>query len=137
MWAEVWKIIERLVSAKDLGVERINEILGVELTSTVDSPLVRRYRATLPAGPLREVELRSIPQTGLSFLVLRPDPDRPVKVGVNDLRSFGRPKWTSDEPNAGPEGEVSEGYELPGMMMSVGYRSRSRQLEAVSLEKSP
>ena len=113
MWAEIWKVIERLVSAKDLSVERINEILGVELAPTVDSPLARRYRATLPSGPLREVELRFIPQTGLSLLVLRPDPDRPVKLGVNDLRSFGRPKWTSDEPNAGPEGEVSEDRFLP------------------------
>jgi hypothetical protein len=139
MWAEVEHIIERLVRAQDLGVLRVNEILDVDLRRTLDTPLTRRYKATISAGPFREVELRVIPETGLSFLALRANPDHPIVTRVEDLRGFGAPRWTAVEPNAPPEGKVSECYALPGMELRVGYRTQSRQLEAVSLgqESSP
>jgi hypothetical protein len=133
MWTEVEHIIGRLVRGKDLGVARVNEALGVDLALVLDSPLTRRYRATIPAGPFRDVELRVIPETGLSFLALRANPDQPVVVSANDLRGFGAPKGTAVEPNAGPEGKVVECYALPGLELRVGYRTWSRRLEAVSL----
>jgi hypothetical protein len=135
MWAEVEQVIERLVRGKDLGVARVNEALGVELALTLDNPLARRYQATISAGPLRDVELRFIPETGLSFLVLRANPDLPVVVRPADLRGFGVAKWTALEPNAGPEGEVATCYALPGMELRLSYRATSRRLEAVSLEQ--
>ena len=135
MWAEVEKVIDRLARGKDLGVGRVNEALGVDLALALDSPLARRYWAAIPSGPLRDVELRVIPETGPSFLVLRANPDRPVVVSAEDLRGFGVPRWSSLEPNAPPEGEVAECYALPGMELRVGYRARSRRLEAVSLEQ--
>src|SRR5262245_37116085 len=106
MWAEVEQIIERLVRGKSLGVARVNEALGVDLALVLDSPLTRRYRATIPAGPLRDAELRIIPEAGLLFLALRANPDHPVVVSADDLRGFGAPKWTAVEPEAGPEGKV-------------------------------
>jgi hypothetical protein len=133
MWTEVETVIGKLVRGKELGVDRVSEVLGVEFSPTLESPLAQYYRATLPAGPLREVELRFIPKSGVSFLVLRSDPDRPVVVRPGDLRSYGAPKWRSIEPKAGPEGQVAECFELPGMELRVGYRTKSRQLEAVSL----
>src|SRR5215831_14285429 len=138
MWTEVEHIIERLVRGQDLGVVRVNEILDADLRLTLDTPLTRRYKATISAGPFREVELRVIPETGLSFLALRANPDHPIVTSADDLRGFGAPKWTALEPNASPEGKVSECYALPGMELRVGYRAKSRRLEAVALEqKSP
>jgi hypothetical protein len=138
MWAEVEHIIQRLVRGQDLGVTRVNEVLDAELRLTLDTPLTRRYKATIPAGPFRDVELRVIPETGLSFLALRANPDHPTVTNAEDLRGFGAPKWTAVEPNAPPEGKVSECYMLPGMELRVGYRAQSRLLEAVSLgQESP
>jgi hypothetical protein len=138
MWAEVEKIIARLVRGKDLNVARVNEALDVELVLALDSPQARRYQATILAGPLRDVELRLVPETGLTFLVLRANPDRPLVVRAEDLRGFGTPKWTAVEPNAGPEGQFAACYVLPGMEVRVGYRTLSRRLESVALQqKSP
>jgi hypothetical protein len=134
MWAGIAEGIGRLVGTKDLGVARVNEVFGIELAPTLDKPLARHYRATLPAGLLRDVELRVIPETGMSVLVLRPHPDRPVVVRPDDLRSFWTPKSRSIEPKAGPEGQVAECYALYDMKLRVGYRAKSRQLEVVSLE---
>ena len=133
MWAEIEKIIERLLRSKDLGVESVSEVLDVKLEITTDSPLARYYHAQIPAEPLRDVELRFIPETGVSFLVLRPHPDRPIVVSPDNLRNFGIPKWRSIEPKASPEGEVAECFDIDGIELRVGYRTKSRQLEAISL----
>jgi hypothetical protein len=134
MWTEVKKIIERLMQGKDLGVEPVNQALDLKLVLTVDSPQARRYHAQIPTGPFREVELRLNPESGVSFLVLRADPDHPIMVGPNDLRNYGAPKSRKIEPKAGPEGQVGECFDLPDIDLRVGYRANSRQLEAISLE---
>jgi hypothetical protein len=134
MWTDVKKTIERLLQGKDLSVDAVNQALGVDLALTLDTPAARHYRAEISSGPFHNVELRLIPETGVSFLVLRSDPTRPTFVAPNDLRIFGTPKSRSVEPKAGPEGQVGECYALPKIELRVGYRAKSRQLEAISLE---
>ncbi|HEY8504552.1 MAG TPA: hypothetical protein VIL46_08210 [Gemmataceae bacterium] len=126
-------IVERLARGGDLGADRVSEALGVRLVPTLDSPMARHYRAPIPDGPFGEAELRVIPATGYSFLVLRASPLRPVRVSAADLRVFGEPKWRSVEPKARPEGAVSEGYALGDIDLRIGYGAESRLLEVVSL----
>jgi hypothetical protein len=135
MWAEAWKIIEPLLRGRDLSRGHVAEVLGIPLASTLDSAAARHYRARLPNGPFRDVELRILPETGVSVLVLRANPEVPIVVTTADLRSFGRAKWRSVEPKASPEGAVAECFDIRGVELKVGYRGLSRLLEAVSLAR--
>jgi hypothetical protein len=136
MWTDVLKIIDRLTRGPDLSVASVNAALGVELTPILDNPTARHFSAALTAGPLKGIELRESVETGISFLVLRANPDRLVVVPNDGLRQFGSPKWRAVEPKALPEGSVSECYDLGNRELRIGYGAMSRMLEVVAVDEN-
>jgi hypothetical protein len=137
VWSEVLNIIERLARGTTLSPDHVNSVLGIALEQTVDNSVARRFNAELHVGPLRKIELREVPDTGVSFLVMRANPDRPVVVPSNGMHQFGNMKWRAVEPRTPPEGVVAECYNVGDMELRVGYGVLSRILEVVSLGQPP
>jgi hypothetical protein len=135
MWTEILKLVEKLADGSSLDVAHVNAAVAVELRPTLDTPVARQYEGRIARGAVAEVELRVIPPTRLSVLVLRGNPECPLVVTVEDLRRFGPPKWRSVEPKALPEGSVAECYDFRGLELRVEYRAKSRRLEALALSQ--
>jgi hypothetical protein len=137
MWNDVVTIIERLAAAADLRAATVGEALSAVLTTTLDDPRARRSKGELRRGPFAAAELREVPPTGVVFLRLPAHPARPVVVPHEGLKKFGPPKWRSVEPKSGPEGTVTECFDVGDTELRVGYGTQTRMLETVALGRPP
>ena len=131
------QMVERLVQAGSLTLERFAELLGAPLKPEELNPFWRTYSFELAHGPFARGELRLKTSGDGALLILEPRTPPGLSEADVDRAAWGPILSVAPNPRIAPEGIATETFEKNGVNLAVQWTSQSRRLRALVLKWEP